>query len=73
MLAVGPPTSEMATWPRRDWATSVRASARMDSWLRELMRRPWCRASEQKEQPPPQPRWLVMLVRSISSAGMGSR
>ncbi len=72
ILALGPPTSLMEPL-KRSMSFRRRASSSTESRLREAMRRPWCRASEQNEQPPPHPRWVVMLVRIISSAGTGSR
>src|SRR4030042_5912854 len=54
MLAVGPPTSEMC--PRKAGSPVMRRiSCTMEDSLRLLMRLPWCRDREQKEQPETQP------------------
>ena len=68
MLAVGPPTSVIV--PRKSWcAASAAASRRTDASLRPWIVRPWWNVIEQKLQSAMQPRWLLMLQRTGSSAG----
>lgn len=70
MLALGPPMSLMEPRQSLDWVRRA-ASSNMERREREAMVRLWCRASEQKLQPPPQPRWLVMEVATVARPGTG--
>ena len=71
MLALGPPISEID--PEKPSRSAKRlTSSKMEASERDAMHRPWCSASVQKEQPPPQPLCDVMLVAIMLSAGIVS-
>ncbi len=70
MLADGPPRSEMYPLKSGIFVT-CRASARMDSLLRDAMNLPWWADIVQNAHPPKHPRCMFMEWRIISYAGIG--
>ena len=72
MLAVGPPRSEMM--PLKPGRSPSAATSRMTLSLeRDTTSLPWWMVSAQKEQPPEQPRFTLMLPWMLSRAGTGAR